>query len=156
MQAFMILIIGGLVVWIALHRQGDPPKTHPTNKQRTDLDGIDPHIKRAAELLDQLHELDDLLTSAELCAPRERAQSLRLEWTNHSGSTHSTKIWLDGNGSTQSIRSAAMAEREQLKATLLSEIRAAYSGDGVTETITGTMDSCCNGNEQGREYADAR
>lgn len=109
-----------------------------TTAQRTDLDGISPHIERAAALLDQLRELDDLQTSLELCAPRERAQALRMEWTNHNGSRHAAQVWMDGSGSTGDILAATIREREQLRTSLLDEIRAAYSAQCVTGTITQT------------------
>lgn len=109
-----------------------------TTAQRADLDGIAPHIERAAALLDQLRELDDLQTSLELCAPRERAQALRMEWTNHNGSTHAANIWMDGSNSTGDILAATIREREQLRTSLLDEIRAAYSVQCVTGTITQT------------------
>jgi hypothetical protein len=86
--------------------------------------------------LDQLHELNDLITSAEVCAPREKAQALRLEWVNHNGSTHSTSIWMDGTDSTDRIRAAAERERETVRAALLGEIRAAYC---PTYSDTGTL-----------------
>lgn len=109
-----------------------------TTTQRTDLDGISPHIERAAALLDQLRELDDLQTSLELCAPRERAQALQLEWTNHNGSRHAAQVWMDGSGSTGDILTATIREREALRTALLDEIRAAYSAQCVTGTITQT------------------
>lgn len=109
-----------------------------TTAQRTDLDGISPHIERAAALLDQLRELDDLQTSLELCAPRERAQALQLEWTNHNGSRHAAQVWMDGSNSTRDILTATIREREALRTALLEEIRAAYSVQCVTGTITQT------------------
>lgn len=137
MQA-MICVLGALVVMgLAISRNQQPTSSRPT-AQRTDIDGIAPHIERAAALLYQLRELDDLQTSLELCAPRERAQALRLEWVNHNGSTHTTSVWMDGSSSTGDILAATIRERQTIRAALLDEIRAAYSGDGVTETIMGT------------------
>lgn len=127
MQA-MICVLGALVVMgLAICRNQNTTTTGSRQTaQRTDIDGIAPHIERAAALLDQLRELDDLQTSLELCAPREKAQALRLEWVNHNGSTHSTSIWMDGTDSTDRIRAAAERERETVRAALLEEIRAAY------------------------------
>lgn len=137
MQA-IILTLGALVAAGLLFSKQSPEGKPPPSRQRTDLDGISPHIERAAHLLDSIHELDDLLTSADLCAPMERAQALSLEWTNHSGSHHSTKLWMDGTGSTQAIRAAATEERERLRTALLDEIRAAYCPMCETGTVTGT------------------
>ena len=138
MQA-MICVLGALVVMgLAISRNQQPTSGRPT-AQRTDIDGIAPHIERAAALLYQLRELDDLQTSLELCAPRERAQALRLEWVNHNGSTHRTSIWMDGTDSTGAVLAATIRERETLRASLLEEIRAAYLRECVTgtDTVTG-------------------
>lgn len=137
MQA-IILTLGAFIAAGLLFSKQSPEGKPPPSRQRTDLDGISPHIERAAHLLDSIHELDDLLTSADLCAPMERAQALSLEWTNHSGSHHKTKLWMDGTGSTQAIRAAATEERERLRTALLEEIRAAYLRECVTGTDTAT------------------
>lgn len=144
MQALILTLAAFIVTGAALRRHS-PTGSRPTPAQRTDLDGIEPHVKRAAALLDQLHELNDLITSAEVCAPREKAQALRLEWVNHNGSTHSTSIWMDGTDSTDRIRAAAERERDTVRAALLDEIRAAYlpafcdagTLTGTTTTTTG-------------------
>lgn len=137
MQA-MICVLGALVVMgLAISRNQQPTSSRQT-AQRTDIDGIAPHIERAAALLDQLRELDDLQTSLELCAPRERAQALRMEWTNHNGSTHRTSLWMDGTDTTGAVLAAAIREREALRASLLEEIRAAYLRECVTGTDTAT------------------
>lgn len=139
MQA-MICVLGALVVMgLAISRNQQPTSSRQT-AQRTDIDGIAPHIERAAALLDQLRELDDLQTSLELCAPRERAQALRLEWVNHNGSAHRTSIWMDGTDSTGAVLAATIRERETLRASLLDEIRAAYLPDGVTKAVTNPTD----------------
>lgn len=88
--------------------------------------------------MDQLRELDDLQTSLELCAPRERAQALRLEWVNHNGSAHSASMWMDGTDTTGAVLAAAIREREVLRTSLLEEIRAAYLRECVTGTDTAT------------------
>ena len=138
MQA-MICVLGALVVMgLAISRNQNTTTGSRQTAQRTDLEGIAPHIERAAALLDQLRELDDLQTSLELCAPRERAQALRLEWVNHNGSTHRTSIWMDGTDSTGAVLAATIRERETLRASLLEEIRAAYSRECVTGTDTAT------------------
>lgn len=139
MQALILTLAAFIVTGAALRRQS-PTGSRPAPAQRTDLDGIAPHIERAAALLDQLRELDDLQTSLELCAPRERAQALRLEWTNHNGSTHSTSIWMDGTDSTGAVLAATIRERETLRASLLEEIRAAYLPNGVTKAVTNPTD----------------
>lgn len=139
MQA-MICVLGALVVMgLAISRNQQPTSSRQT-AQRTDIDGIAPHIERAAALLDQLRELDDLQTSLELCAPRERAQALRLEWVNHNGSAHRTSIWMDGTDSTGAVLAATIKERETLRASLLDEIRAAYLPNGVTKAVTNPTD----------------
>jgi hypothetical protein len=138
MQA-VICVLGALIVMgIALSK--DKPTTGSRQtEQRTDIDGIAPHIEKASSLLAQLRELDDLQTSLELCAPRERAQSLRMEWTNHNGSTHSTSLWMDGSDSTGAVLAATIKERDMLRAALLDEIRAAYLPTfSDTGTLTGT------------------
>ena len=136
----MICVLASIVVMgLAISRNQQPTSSRPT-AQRTDIDGIAPHIERAAALLDQLRELDDLQTSLELCAPRERAQALRMEWTNHNGSTHSPRLWMDGTDTTGAVLSAAIRERETLRASLLEEIRAAYLPDGVTKAVTNPTD----------------
>lgn len=138
MQA-MICVLGALVVMgLAISRNQNTTTGSRQTAQRTDLEGIAPHIERAAALLDQLRELDDLQTSLELCAPRERAQALRLEWVNHNGSAHRTSIWMDGTDSTGAVLAATIRERETLRASLLEEIRAAYSRECVTGTDTAT------------------
>lgn len=139
MQA-MICVLGALVVMgLAICRNQNTTTGSRQTAQRTDLEGIAPHIERAAALLDQLRELDDLQTSLELCAPRERAQALRLEWVNHNGSAHRTSIWMDGTDSTGAVLAATIRERETLRASLLDEIRAAY----LRECVTETDGSCC-------------
>ena len=139
MQA-MICVLGALVVMgLAISRNQQPTSSRQT-AQRTDIDGIAPHIERAAALLDQLRELDDLQTSLELCAPRERAQALRLEWVNNNGSAHRTSIWMDGTDSTGAVLAATIKERETLRASLLDEIRAAYLPNGVTKAVTNPTD----------------
>ena len=139
MQA-MICVLGALVVMgLAISRNQQPTSSRQT-AQRTDIDGIAPHIERAAALLDQLRELDDLQTSLELCAPRERAQALRLEWVNHNGSAHRTSIWMDGTDSTGAVLAATIRERETLRASLLDEISAAYLPNGVTKAVTNPTD----------------
>ena len=137
----MICVLGALVVMgLAISRNQNTTTGSRQTAQRTDLEGIAPHIERAAALLDQLRELDDLQTSLELCAPRERAQALRLEWVNHNGSAHRTSIWMDGTDSTGAVLAAAIRERETLRASLLEEIRAAYLPDGVTKAVTNPTD----------------
>lgn len=138
MQAIILTLAAFIVTGAALRRQS-PTGSRPTPAQRTDLEGITPHIERAAALLDQLRELDDLQTSLELCAPRERAQALRLEWVNHNGSAHRTSIWMDGTDTTGAVLAAAIREREALRTSLLDEIRAAYLPTySDTGTLTGT------------------
>ena len=136
----MICVLAALAVMgAAIKRQQTTTGTAPARQQqRQDVDGIAPHIERAAALLDQLRELDDLQTSLELCAPREKAQALRLEWVNHNGSSHSTSIWMDGTDSTGAVLAAAIRERETLRTSLLEEIRAAYLRECVTGTDTAT------------------
>ena len=136
----MICVLASIVVMgLAISRNQNTTTGSRQTAQRTDLEGIAPHIERAAALLDQLRELDDLQTSLELCAPRERAQALRLEWVNHNGSTHRTSIWMDGTDSTGAVLAATIRERETLRASLLEEIRAAYLRECVTgtDTVTG-------------------
>ena len=139
MQALILTLAAFIVTGAALRRQS-PTGSRPAPAQRTDLEGIAPHIELAAALLDQLRELDDLQTSLELCAPRERAQALRLEWTNHTGSTHSTRLWMDGTDSTGAVLAATIRERETLRASLLEEIRAAYLPNGVTKAVTNPIE----------------
>lgn len=136
----MICVLAALAVMGAAIRGQQTAGTAPARQQqqRQDVDGIAPHIERAAALLDQLRELDDLQTSLELCAPRERAQALRLEWTNHNGSAHSTSMWMDGTDTTGAVLAAAIREREALRTSLLEEIRAAYLRECVTGTDTAT------------------
>ena len=138
----MICVLAALVVTgAAISKQQTTTGTAPARQQqRQDVDGIAPHIERAAALLDQLRELDDLQTSLELCAPRERAQALRMEWTNHNGSTHSTRLWMDGTDTTGAVLAAAIRERDTLLASLLEEIRAAYLPNGVTKAVTNPTD----------------
>ena len=137
MKAMIVMIAAFLAAAYAIRHGRQQPERQPDRRQRDDLEGIAPHIERAAELLDQLRELDDLHTSLELCAPRERAQALQLEWTNHNGSRHAARIWMDGHSSTASVMAAATQEREMLCTSLLEEIRAAYSAECVTETGRG-------------------
>lgn len=139
MQALILTLAAFIVTGAALRRHS-PTGSRPTPAQRTDLEGIAPHIERAAALLDQLRELDDLQTSLELCAPREKAQALRLEWVNHNGSAHRTSIWMDGTDSTGAVLAATIKERETLRASLLEEIRAAYLPDGVTKAVTNPIE----------------
>lgn len=135
----MICVLASIVVMgLAISRNQNTTTGSRQTAQRTDLEGIAPHIERAAALLDQLRELDDLQTSLELCAPRERAQALRLEWVNHNGSAHRTSIWMDGTDSTGAVLAATIRERETLRASLLDEIRAAYLRECVTGTDTAT------------------
>lgn len=135
----MICVLAALaVMYAAIRKQQTTTGAAPARQQRQDVDGIAPHIERAAALLDQLRELDDLQTSLELCAPRERAQALRMEWTNHNGSTHRTSLWMDGTDTTGAVLAAAIREREVLRASLLEEIRAAYLRECVTGTDTAT------------------
>ncbi len=138
MQALILTLAAFIVTGVALRRQTPTGSRPARQQQRQDVDGIAPHIERAAALLDQLRELDDLQTSLELCAPMERAQALRLEWVNHSGSTHSTRFWMDGTDTTGAVLAAAIREREALRASLLEEIRAAYLRECVTGTDTAT------------------
>lgn len=135
----MICVLASIVVMgLAISRNQNTTTGSRQTAQRTDIEGIAPHIERAAALLDQLRELDDLQTSLELCAPRERAQALRLEWVNHNGSTHSTSMWMDGTDTTGAVLAAAIREREALRTSLLDEIRAAYLRECVTGTDTAT------------------
>lgn len=136
MKALVVILAAFVAAAIAAKRGQLPQTDRGSERQRTDIEGIAPHIERAAALLDQLRELDDLQTSLELCAPRERAQALRLEWVNHSGSAHSTRFWMDGSDNTSRIRAAAERERDTVRAALLDEIRAAYC---PTYSDTGTL-----------------
>lgn len=138
MQALILALAAFIVTGAVLRRQTPTGYRPARQQQRQDVDGIAPHIERAAALLDQLRELDDLQTSLELCAPRERAQALRLEWVNHSGSTHRTSLWMDGTDTTGAVLAAAIREREALRTSLLEEIRAAYLRECVTGTDTAT------------------
>lgn len=140
MQAIILTLVAAIITGAALRRQTTTGTAPARQQQRQDVDGIAPHIERAAALLDQLRELDDLQTSLELCAPRERAQALRMEWTNHNGSTHSTRLWMDGTDTTGAVLAAAIRERETLRASLLEEIRAAYLPNGVTKAVTNPTD----------------
>jgi hypothetical protein len=126
MQAIIVVLAAFVCAGLAIHRNQQQSTGSSSTAQRTDIDGIAPHIERAAALLDQLRELDDLQTSLELCAPRERAQALQLEWVNHNGSRHAAKVWMDGRASTGSIIAAAAEERAALRSALLDEIQAAY------------------------------
>lgn len=139
MQAIIVVLAAFVCAGLAIHRNQQQSTGSSSTAQRTDIDGIAPHIERAAAILEQLRELDDLQTSLELCAPRERAQALRMEWTNHNGSTHRTSLWMDGTDSTGAVLAAAIRERDTLRASLLEEIRAAYS----VECVTGTDGSRC-------------
>lgn len=137
MKAFIIVLAAFIAAGIAARRR-DPEGQHDrrTLRQRSDLDGIAPHIERASYLIEQLRELDDLITSADVCAPRERAQALQLEWTNHNGSRHAARVWMDGTDSTAAVKAAATTERALLFSSLLREIEAAYM-DGVTTETDG-------------------
>ena len=143
MKAFVIMLAAFVAAAIAIKRGRLPQDERHPERQRSDLEGIAPHIERAADLLGQLRELDDLCTSLELCAPRERAQALQLEWTNHNGSRHAARIWMDGHSSTASVMAAATQEREMLCTSLLEEIRAAYSAECVTESDRSSSGGSC-------------
>ena len=136
MKALVVILAAFVAAAIAAKRGQLPQTDRGSERQRTDIEGIAPHIERAAALLDQLRELDDLQTSLELCAPRDRAQALRMEWTNHNGSTHRTSLWMDGTDTTGAVLAAAIREREALRTSLLEEIQAAYLRECVTVTDT--------------------
>ncbi|MBQ1371626.1 MAG: hypothetical protein IIY70_01725 [Oscillospiraceae bacterium] len=140
MKALVVILAAFVAAGLAIHRNQQQSTGSSSTAQRTDVDGIAPHIERAAAILEQLRELDDLQTSLELCAPRERAQALRLEWVNHNGSRHAAKVWMDGSASTGSLIEAAAEERELLRSALLEEISAAYSAGGVTKAVTNPTD----------------
>lgn len=136
MQAIIVVLAAFVCAALAIHRNQQQSTGSSSTAQRTDVDGIAPHIERAAAILEQLRELDDLQTSLELCAPRERAQALQLEWVNHNGSRHAAKVWMDGSASTGSLIAAAAEERAALRSALLEEIRAAYSAGAYSDTGT--------------------
>ena len=135
MQA-MICVLAAFVCMALAIRRRELTEDRQQRQQRTDVDGIAPHIERAAAILEQLRELDDLQTSLELCAPRERAQALQLEWVNHNGSRHAVRVWMDGSASTGSLIAAAAEERAALRSALLDEISAAYSAGAYSDTGT--------------------
>ena len=141
MQAIIVVLAAFVCAGLAIHRNQQQSTGSSSTAQRTDIDGISPHIERAAAILEQLRELDDLQTSLELCAPRERAQALQLEWVNHNGSRHAAKVWMDGSASTGSLIAAAAEERELLRSALLDEIQAAY-----LPCVTGTDTATPSGN----------
>ena len=58
MQALILTLAAFIVTGAALRRHS-PTGSRPTPAQRTDLEGIAPHIERAAALLDQLRLLQE-------------------------------------------------------------------------------------------------
>lgn len=107
--------------------------------QSADFTHIAPHVTRAAELAEEIRELDDLRITLEISAPRERARPVRLEWANVAGERmHQASIFADGNASTAALLQSVEAERRELLRALLREVNAAYYGDAVTQATTET------------------
>ena len=111
--------------------------------QCCDFQRIAPHIQRAAELAEEIRELDDLRITLEITAPRERARPVRLEWANVNGEKlHRASIFADGQQSTAALLRSVEAERAELLRALLREVNAAYHGDAVTQANTETRRRC--------------
>lgn len=107
--------------------------------QSTDFQRIAPHITRAAELAEEIKELDDLRITLEITAPRERARPVRLEWANVNGEKlHRASIFADGQQSTAALLQSVEAERRELLRALLREVCGAYYGTAVTQATTET------------------
>lgn len=107
--------------------------------QSTDFQRIAPHVERAAELAEEIRELDDLRISLEISAPRERARPIKLEWANVNGERlHRASIFCDGQQSTAALLQSVEAERRELLRALLREIAGAFWGTAVTQATTET------------------
>lgn len=136
--AFVIVAVYVAVcMWLDVRDRLQAPPAPP---QRNDLNGILPHVERAARIAQQLKELEDLQTSLDLCAPREYAQAVRMEWVNRNGNSHRVTMWADGTQSTAQMKAAAAYEKEFLTRSLLSEISLAYCGTSETITETAATD----------------
>lgn len=107
--------------------------------QSSDFTRISPHVERAAELAAEIKELDDLRTTLEITAPRERARPVRLEWATTAGERlHRASIFCDGQQSTAALLRSVEAERTELLRALLREVCGAYYGTAVTQATTET------------------
>lgn len=107
--------------------------------QCTDFARIAPHIQRAAELAEEIREIDDLRITLEITAPRERARPVRLEWANVNGEKlHRASIFADGQQSTAALLQSVEAERRELLRALLREVAGAFWGTAVTQATTET------------------
>lgn len=107
--------------------------------QSTDFQRVAPHIQRAAELAEEIKELDDLRITLEVSAPRERARPVKLEWANVAGERlHRASIFADGSASTAALLQSVEAERRELLRALLKEVAGAFWGTAVTQATTET------------------
>lgn len=132
-------------VWAAVLAEIHGRRTAPSRPggQSADFAHIAPHIQRAAELAEEIRELDDLRISLELSAPRERARPVKLEWANVAGERlHRASIFADGSASTAALLRSVEAERAELLRALLREVCGAYFGTAVTATTTETRRRC--------------
>lgn len=96
---------------------------------------LDRHIEKLHQLKQQRKEIDDLITNLELCSPRERVGMVQFHWMDIDGSHHELDMFTDGTENTKRLIAVAKAEREDITASLLRELEAAYYGDNVTETM---------------------
>lgn len=132
-------------VWAAVLAEIHGRRTAPRRPggQSADFARIAPHIQRAAELAEEIRELDDLRISLELSAPRERARPVKLEWANVAGERlHRASIFADGSASTAALLRSVEAERAELLRALLREVCGAYFGTAVTAATTETRRRC--------------
>lgn len=128
-------------VWAAVLAEihGRRTAPHRPGGQCCDFQRVAPHVTRAAELAEEIKELDDLRISLELSAPRERARPVKLEWANVAGERlHRASIFADGSASTAALLQSVEAERAELLRALLREVAGAYIGTAVTQATTET------------------
>lgn len=137
MEAFIV------IVCIAVAAYGWH-KTHPTKAQDEEADvaendlifeDVQDRVKRMSQTVLQLNQLEELITSLEICSPEQREYPIRLQWSDPNGKNAAYQFWADGRNNTQMLTDVAYSERHKLRTSLLNQIEELH-GTVVTQSVT--------------------
>lgn len=115
----LFLFFWSLAVWVA----SDWKETDAQNQAKSEIENFErlkKGIRRLNDTLDQIEQIETLVTDIDKCAPGKRHTSFSVHW----GGKNKYGFMLDGDGiTTEDLRTLAVDEHERLCTSLLRQIQ---------------------------------
>lgn len=139
MEAIFSGLCIALVVWI-LKKVRELYFPHSLSSEETDADFDFEQVREVysqmGKTINELENIENLITELELTAPEVREKPLEMSWSDAvTGQTKAFHFWMDGRKSTQLMLETVYEERDRLRSSLSSQIDEMHS-TVVTKAVT--------------------